>query len=1262
MQFVRNGPEVPDRLLQSHEDGKVVFFCGAGISYPAQLPGFGGLVKKIYEFLGEMPDEIEKTAIKAGQFDTAIGLLESRIVGGRDVVRRSLIDVLNPDLEAKNALETHTSLLTLAHCHKNESTRLITTNFDHIFEEIIENEGIRIEKYQAPLLPVPKNRWNGLVYLHGLLTREIKDRVNNHLVLSSGDFGLAYLNERWAARFISELFRNYTICFVGYSINDPILRYMMDALAADRLLGESTLEMFAFGSYSRNRKKEAAKEWKAKNVTPILYQAHNNHIYLHKTLRSWAKTYRDGVNGKERIIVEHAITKPQISTREDNFVGRVLWALSDPSGLPARRFAGNKLLDPAPSLDWLDIFNENRFTNSDLLQFGADHLQKQDEKLTFSLLNRPVPNKFTPYMGLIENKLATKKLDDILLNLSPWFTRHLNDPKLLIWLANQGGELNFIFTNLIEKELEYYKSLEANGKEEEIATILRYSKNAIPSPVMRQYWHLLLTGRIVSSQHNFELYQWVTQFKQNGLTVALKIKLRELLTPKISLRKFVPIKLEIDNTAPESVIDWELRLTSDHVHSALGELSKESSWIDVLPQLLDDFTMLLRDAIELKSDLGKANELADMTYISQPSISKHPQNRKFDDWTTLIELTRDAWIATAIRSPKQALVEAEKWQFYPYPIFRRLMFFAAAQNSIISSANGLKWLLSDNFRWLWSAETKREAIRLIVALGSHLTKDDLINLEQAIIKGPPNELFEESVELERLKQIKDHMIWLRLSKLKMNNIELSEKASTKLETLKLTYPLWSIATDERDEFPFWMGNGEEVQSFKQTPKSRKELAIWLKENPGDDWKKADDWQQRCQNNFSTTVTALYILAKEGIWPLQRWQQALQIWSDEKYTGRSWRYIAPILISAPNDILAEISHALGYWIKSIAKFSVIYHEAIFFSFCKRILHFDYSEIKFDDPIMMAINHPVGYVTQAILNWWFVLKLEDGQKIPAKINKILTELCDIKIDKYRLARVLLAANAITLFRVDPDWSFKHLLILFNWDTSVTEARMVWEGFLWTPRLYYPFLEAIKPHLLKTATFYEILSKNSKQQYAAFITHVSLNRGEAFTITELREIYRTLPSDGLDIAAEVLARTQESSAEQREEYWDNRILPFWRNIWPKSLEVVSHNISKELVRLSIASGNRFPSSLKLVLPWLLREQNIINEIHLLHHSKHCSNFPADALVLLDIIIDDSPWISDELNDCLREIEGSNSELAHTPQFIRLHQICKKHQRLNN
>jgi NAD-dependent SIR2 family protein deacetylase len=46
MQFITHGPDIPDALLQAHEEGRVVFFCGAGISYPAGLPGSRGWLSR----------------------------------------------------------------------------------------------------------------------------------------------------------------------------------------------------------------------------------------------------------------------------------------------------------------------------------------------------------------------------------------------------------------------------------------------------------------------------------------------------------------------------------------------------------------------------------------------------------------------------------------------------------------------------------------------------------------------------------------------------------------------------------------------------------------------------------------------------------------------------------------------------------------------------------------------------------------------------------------------------------------------------------------------------------------------------------------------------------------------------------------------------------------------------------------------------------------------------------------------------------------
>jgi len=43
MQFVKDGPDLPNSLVHEHVDGRIVFFCGAGISYPQGCPGLANI-------------------------------------------------------------------------------------------------------------------------------------------------------------------------------------------------------------------------------------------------------------------------------------------------------------------------------------------------------------------------------------------------------------------------------------------------------------------------------------------------------------------------------------------------------------------------------------------------------------------------------------------------------------------------------------------------------------------------------------------------------------------------------------------------------------------------------------------------------------------------------------------------------------------------------------------------------------------------------------------------------------------------------------------------------------------------------------------------------------------------------------------------------------------------------------------------------------------------------------------------------------------
>jgi hypothetical protein len=1253
MQFIKNGPDVPERLLQIHEEGGVVFFCGAGISYPAGLPGFSGLAKDLYQRLGILPNAVQTAALRNQQYDTAIGLLEDVRVGGRGAVRRELAAILTPADISQEITQTHEALLTLSQ-RRDGKLRLVTTNFDRLFQAVIERKGLSVSTYQAPLLPVPKNRWDGLVYLHGLLSAIPCDSELDCLVISSGDFGLAYLIERWAARFVSELFRHYTVCFVGYSLNDPVLRYMMDALAADRQRGEAPREMYAFGSYKKNKESTAEAEWGAKNVIPILYRETKDHRYLHKTLQSWSDTYRDGARGKELIIIKEAKANPLITTHEDDFVGRVLWALSDEGGLPAKRFAD---LDPVPSLNWLEPLGKDRYRHGDLSRFGVPPKSDQDGTLLFSLACRPAPYVLAPWMALVDRGAPGSQWDAVMYHLARWLTRHLDDPALILWLTKRGGQLHDRFTRLIDERLDELAKLENEGKTDKLDRIRTAAPRAIPRPLLRTVWRLLLSGRIRSGRQDFDLYDWQGRFQRDGWSSSLRLSLRELLTPCIELRE--PFRWDDRGGAGEEpqhlkeIIDWELKLRTGHVRVVLRDLPISPQWQAALPDLLPDFTLLLRDALDLMRELGSANEQSDGSYVHQPSISRSSQNRGFHDWTALIELTRDSWLALARRSAEQAQLVAQQWRQEPYPLFKRLAFFAAAQEAIVPPALALDWLLADDRWWLWTAETQREVLRLLVVLPPRLAPADLGRLEEAILIGPPRAMFKVDLGAERWVEIVERKIWLLLVKIASSGVSLGEKARIFKDELSKSNPDFKMAEDDRDEFPFWLGHGVERRQLVTTPRRRRELVEWLKRDP-----QEDDWQQRCRDDFATTACALCALSREEIWPVVRWREALQAWAEEALLRPSWRYMAPLLAGAPEKDFSDLAQNLSWWLRTLAK-SFEGREDLFLTLCRRVLDIKYEEdLHSDGSVAQAINHPVGQVTEALLIWWYRRELQDDQLLPDELKPIFTRLCDPQMPAYRHARVLLAAYVIALFRVDPEWTKKNLLPFFDWQASAVEARACWEGFLWSPRLYTPLFELIKPTFLDTAKHYKDLGDYGRQ-YAAVLTFAALDRLDIFTPNERKVATEALPEAGRQEVLHTLIVALEGAGEQRAEYWRNRIRPYWKSVWPQSRDYRARALAETLALLCIAAGDAFPDAVELLRPWLQAVEYPDYVVDRLDQSHLTRSAPKAALELLDLVIDPHAQRSPlKLRERLDDIKSAEPGLAEDGRFRRLMDLLRRNE----
>jgi hypothetical protein len=752
----------------------------------------------------------------------------------------------------------------------------------------------------------------------------------------------------------------------------------------------------------------------------------------------------------------------------------------------------------------------------------------------------------------------------------------------------------------------------------------------------------------------YELYDWQARFIREGMTYGLRLELLELLKPHVKLKSPFRIAEHVEIGEPptskeppriKDLVDWEIVLGTSGVHEILGNLNKNPKWPAALTGLLPGLTSLLLEALDLMRQLEGANDRSDGSYWHQPSIAKHPQNQKFRDWTALIDLTRDAFQATARLNPGRARAEVERWLSYPYPLFRRLAFYAATETDLFTADVSLHWLLTDQNWWLWSVETERETFRLLVKLARTLSARDESLLLSAILQGPPREMFLADTDEETFRRIADRGIWLRLSKYQASTgKDLNGEAASTLARISRNFPEWRLAPDESDEFPVWVGDtwmSDTEGWFKKqnSPKEPSALEEWLliehKEMTD------DDWSDRCKDDFSVAISALIHLGQRGQWPAQRWRTALQVWSDQSLVLQSWHQLRNLFGAAGDSAIEAIAGPMSWWLQALGK---VFTEGVsqFLELVRRVLATQIQE-PFDggnDPIFKAINHPVGQATDAVFRWWYRQDLEDGQGLKDEPKGIYSELCKLEIASFRYGRIILGANLIALFRVDREWTQRFMLRNLDWDANADEARATWSGFLQAPRLYVSLFASIKPQFLQTAKHYDALG-HVAEQYANLLTFVALEASEPFTKRELALATSRLPDEGLARCALSLVQALDSAGEKRIEYWQNRIRPYLKEIWPKSVDAISRSVASSFARLCMKAGDAFPDAVSQLKP----------SLHEFRETGLAGRFPEAALTFLDaILVQNSFFLGRDLEACLSEIRLGRPNLEKDLRLERL------------
>lgn len=270
LRFSDEGPAFPADLIDRMIEGEVVFLCGAGVSAP-QMPMFGSLVDRVYERIGIEPTAAEALAIKNGRYEEALGAVSRRLANPARIYSE-VTDILTLDTVD---LDHHKTLLRLSRARDNRLL-LVTTNFECLFERgVDENEGGGRGKalsLAGQALPPPGSEaCHGIIHLHGRTRDAAAGLDATPLVLTSAEYGDAYMRSGWASRFLFDLVRCKTLVLVGYSANDAPVRYFLNLLEGDRDRFEDLRTVYALDSYDTDAAETEAR-WATIAVTPLPYR------------------------------------------------------------------------------------------------------------------------------------------------------------------------------------------------------------------------------------------------------------------------------------------------------------------------------------------------------------------------------------------------------------------------------------------------------------------------------------------------------------------------------------------------------------------------------------------------------------------------------------------------------------------------------------------------------------------------------------------------------------------------------------------------------------------------------------------------------------------------------------------------------------------------------------------------------------------------------------------------------------------------------
>ncbi|AEH63586.1 SIR2 family protein [Zymomonas mobilis] len=1236
MRFFADGPDIPDDLLYARDEGEVLFFCGAGISMQeAGGLSFPELAKRVISSLGssassparqllEISDKIETPPGVGGipPADRIFALLEQEFAV--EDIRSDVSQAVKPN--SNPGLDPHKSLFNLSKM-PNGRHRLITTNFDRLFQLAAPD----IPEISPPDLPDPRrDEWEGIIHLHGMVNPDYSDAASKEFILSSADFGRAYLSDGWATAFMKTLVERYKIVFVGYSADDPPIQYLLEGLKGST----KTRGLYTF---QQGKEDEASALWQDKGVTAI---SHQDFPSLWESLKAWGERANDPHEWQKSIISDKALKKPRELDPYER--GQVAHVVSSTSG--AKKFAGHAT---PPSAEWLCVFDPFiRYSNQNYLHDLFEEILDPLAIFNNFCLDsdpRPLPednsqkhlipsNVWSAFEETSNNKqnlfisLRNKgnNLPARLQSLAYWIGRVVNQ-NITVWWASRQNWLHSELTNNITHNID----------------------GNMESPI-RQAWHLLLSSKSDSSDENCNSKFWELYYfsKKEGWTSWLQREFENLKRPRISVGS--KRKIPLDDTK-----------NHQDLVSAKVIYPNHPTEMKIPKKFLVRYIRVIRSYLESAEDLEIDNQgyfdprLHPIVEYDDPASI--PDNEE-ENISSLIRHYANELKQLYEHNSEAARCEWRKWPDSEDKIFRNLYVWVTGQAGLTSQQEASDIILNLSNDVFWDIQIQHDLLVSLNTRWSEFDEETREKIENKILSGPKRY---KGIDDQQYKEYRTCQILNRLEWLKKEKLTVSFDLETKRLELRKITPEWTpeyaldntyrsssrggcVATDTDITELFGIPIDKILE--KSDDISRKSPDFLIERRP---------FKGLSKEYPVKALAALIYAAKRGETRRQYWSEFLCNEARRTDKLRLKILIVERIYSLSEEVFNTSIDSIASWMEQHGRALAIDAKKSYLKLWERIvksvlISFAESETlvvdkKQENWLFKSINSPIGKMTVLLIDE--ILNKTIDEEWHTRANCLISA----KNDALCCVMAIFGTKLGRIYSIDKQWTDEHIISQIEQNPNSESSR----AFISSACQYTSWNHDLFARLKIILT--DLVSQKNHKNYGIvmrllFRGWISLNQeGDRLVNNEeLRDfLIKTDDKGRITIINSVKIWAKEKQK------W-TEVIEFLNKVWPRQLITRTQALSEELIEIALLADDKMPDIVQLISPRLTIIKNSLKIANCFSRLDDTIilKFPKEIFKLLQVIIPSD--IQDifygykigELIDKLSNIECIKSD----PKFTEL------------